>query len=204
MKVRRRLDRTTRGAALLKRKRESLVAELLRRARPAVVSREAIDEEARAAWRALWQALAAEGSEALMVAGWPERELHVDLETQDVRGLRIVALRQPPRVARSLAARGVLPAPGEAAGQQAARAFESLVERLVEAAPKEQAMRRLGQALARATRLVNTLERQVAVRLAADAAAIRRTLDEREREERGRTRRLIARRRGGATPAGGA
>ena len=56
-------------------------------------------------------------------------------------------------------------------------------------------MRRLGQALARTTRLVNTLEQRVATRLVADLSSIRQTLDEREREEHLRTKRLISRRR---------
>jgi vacuolar-type H+-ATPase subunit D/Vma8 len=59
-------------------------------------------------------------------------------------------------------------------------------------------MRRLGESLSRTTRLVNTLEQRVAVRLAADLAAIRRTLNEREREEHLRIKRLIARRHAAA------
>jgi vacuolar-type H+-ATPase subunit D/Vma8 len=100
-----------------------------------------------------------------------------------------------PHARRSGSGRAGLPAPGEAASQDAARRFESLVERLLEAAPQEHAMRRLGAALASTMRLVNTLEQSVAPRLDADLAAIRRALDEREREEHVRTRRLIARRR---------
>jgi vacuolar-type H+-ATPase subunit D/Vma8 len=56
-------------------------------------------------------------------------------------------------------------------------------------------MRRLGQALAQTTRLVNTLEQRVAVTLEAELAEIRRTLSEREREEHHRIKRLVARRR---------
>jgi vacuolar-type H+-ATPase subunit D/Vma8 len=96
-------------------------------------------------------------------------------------------------VVRSLAARGLCPGPGEAASHDAAREFELLVEQLLDAAPQEHAMRRLGQALAQTTRLVNTLEQRVAVRLAADLAGIRRTLAEREREEHQRIKRLAAR-----------
>jgi vacuolar-type H+-ATPase subunit D/Vma8 len=64
----------------------------------------------------------------------------------------------------------------------------------LDAAPQEHAMRRLGHALSRTTRLVNTLEQRIAVRLVADLVAIRRTLNEREREEHLRIKRLIARR----------
>jgi vacuolar-type H+-ATPase subunit D/Vma8 len=99
-----------------------------------------------------------------------------------------------PTLVRSLAARSVLPGPGEGATQDAAREFETLVEQLLDAAPQEHAMRRLGHALSRTTRLVNTLEQRIAVRLVADLVAIRRTLNEREREEHLRIKRLIARR----------
>lgn len=78
----------------------------------------------------------------------------------------------------------------------AAHDFEVLVEALLDAAPQEHVMRRLGQALARTTRLVNTLEQRVSVKMAKDLATIRRTLEEREREEHEhlRLKRLIARR----------
>jgi vacuolar-type H+-ATPase subunit D/Vma8 len=81
----------------------------------------------------------------------------------------------------------------------AAREFERLVEQVLDAAPQEHMMRRLGQALLRTTRLVNTLEQRVAVRLMTDLAEIRRTLSEREREEHLRIKRLIARRHAAAS-----
>lgn len=190
----RRLDQVQRGAALLKRKRQALIEELFARARTAVTSREAIDAQARRAWHSLWLALGATSGHGLTPMGWPTREIDVDLTAVEIWGLRAVELVNRPSLVRSLAARGVLPGPGEAASQDAARQFERLVEQLLDAAPREHMMRRLGQALSRTTRLVNTLERRVAVGLTADLAEIRRTLSEREREEHLRVKRLIARR----------
>lgn len=190
----RRLDQVRRGAALLKRKRQSLVAELFARARHAVTSREAIDAQARRAWRSVWQALASSGSSALTPLGWPTREVDVELRAVELWDIRAMELMSRPTLVRSLAARGVLPGPGEGGSQDAAREFETLLEQLLDAAPQEHAMRRLGHALSRTTRLVNTLEQRIAVRLAADLIEIRRTLSEREREEHLRIRRLIARR----------
>jgi vacuolar-type H+-ATPase subunit I/STV1 len=89
---------------------------------------------------------------------------------------------------------GVLPSPGDASGHDAAREFETLVEQVLTAAPQEHMMRRLGQALSHTTRLVNTLEQRVAVRLSEDLAEMRRTLAEREREEHLRIKRSIAQR----------
>lgn len=195
LRLRRRLGQVQKGTALLKRKRESLVDELFARARTVVTSREAIDSQARQAWHWLWTALSAHGSDALTPMGWPTREIDIDLSASELWGLKMVALARRPSLVRSIAARGVLTGSGEADSQEAARNFEVLVEQLLDAAPQEDMMRRLGQALARATRLVNTLEQRVTVRLMADLTGIRRTLDEREREEHLRIKRLIMRRR---------
>jgi vacuolar-type H+-ATPase subunit D/Vma8 len=190
----RRLDQVRRGAALLTRKRQSLVDELFARARTAVTSREAIDTQARRAWRSIWLALSSSGSDGLRPLGWPTREPDLELQAVELWGIKAVQLLKVPTLVRSLAARAVVPGPGEAAARDAAREFEALLEQLLDAAPREHAMRRLGHALSRTTRLVNTLEQRVAVNLAADLAAIRRTLSEREREEHLRIKRLIGRR----------
>jgi vacuolar-type H+-ATPase subunit D/Vma8 len=182
------------GAALLKRKRQSLVEELFARAKTAVTSRETIETQARRAWRTLWIALSSNGSQPLVPIGWPTRDIDVELRATELWGIRAAELTNRPVLVRSLAARAVCPGPGEFAGPDAARRFESLVELLIDAAPREHAMRRLGHALSHTTRLVNTLEQRVAVRLAAEVAEIRRTLSEREREEHHRIKRLVARR----------
>jgi V/A-type H+-transporting ATPase subunit D len=200
VRLRRRREQVAKGAALLRRKRESLVSELFSRARPAIDVRRGIDEQARAASRSLLAALSTQGREGLAALGWPNRELHVQLEPVDVWGLHVVDLAAPPTVVRSLAARATAPGPDDAAATQAANDFERLLELVLNAAPKEFLMRRLGHELARATRLVNTLEQRVAVGLDADLVHVRRTLEEREREEHLRLKHLIARRH---TTAGG-
>jgi vacuolar-type H+-ATPase subunit D/Vma8 len=132
------------------------------------------------------------------VHGWPTRTLRVDLEPVEVWGLHAVALTRPPQVVRSLSERGTAPEPGPVV---AARAFERLLELTLDAAPKEFLMRRLGHELSRATRLVNTLEQQVATDLRKQLGFIRRTLEEREREEHLRLKRLVA--RNSLSPRGG-
>jgi H(+)-transporting ATP synthase subunit D len=191
----RRLDQVRRGAELLKRKRQSLVEELFARARVAFSSREAIDAQSRRAWQSLSAALSSQGSDRLTPIGWPTREIEVDAAVVELWGMQVVELVNRPSVTRSLAARGMLPAAGESVVHETARQFETLIEQLLDAAPKEHVMRRIGEALSRTTRLVNTLEQRVAVQLVADLSRIRRTLNEREREEQLRTKRLVARRR---------
>jgi vacuolar-type H+-ATPase subunit D/Vma8 len=67
---------------------------------------------------------------------------------------------------------------------------------LLEAASRETQIRRLARALARTSRQVNTLEQRVGPALERQAAEIRRTLEEREREDHLRLRRLGRKKRG--------
>jgi V/A-type H+-transporting ATPase subunit D len=199
VQLRRRLDQVEKGAALLRKKRESLVAELFARARPALDTRRAIEDQARAAYATLLDGMAAEGSAESAPLGWPPREVRVQIEPRDVWGIRGIAMGARPPLQRSAAARGVALGPGDAPVAAAAEAFEGLLERLLEAAPEEVFLRRLGDALRRTTRLVNTLEQRVTAALARDVTAMRRTLDERDREEHVRRLRMSAARQGGTT-----
>lgn len=189
LRLQRSLAQATRGATLLRKRREALVRVLFEHARPAVDARRGIEERALAAYRALLEALAAEGLGALDALGRPAREVHVDLAVRDDGGVRAVELASRPPVVRSLAARGTAIGPGDAAAVVAAEQFERLVELLLDVAPEDALMRRLGQELSHLTRLVNTLEQRVAPGLARALADVRRTLEEREREEHYRLRR---------------
>lgn len=183
LQLKRRLDQVQRAASLLRRKRESLVTELLDRSKPAIDGRRAIDDQARAAWRSLLEALDGCGEAALVAAGWPTRPLHVELVPKTVWGLKLVELARPPQVVRGPAARATALGPQDAAAAQAASDLERLVEQVLEAAPRELLMRRLGDELARTSRLVNTLEQRVTGTVSEALRRGRRALEEREREE---------------------
>jgi V/A-type H+/Na+-transporting ATPase subunit D len=185
LRAQRRLQRLERGTSLLRRKREALVAELFSLARSALDTREQIETQARAAWPVYLDALAAEGAGALSGLAWPSRELPVRVRARVVWGVPVADLEAAGPIVRTLAARGLLPGPVPAA-VEAAEAFERLTDLLVRAAPREMLLRRLGEALAQTTRQVNRLERRVAPDLRREAARVRSTLDEREREEHSR------------------
>ncbi len=191
--LKKRLDQVQKAAGLLRRKRESLVNELFDRARPAIEDRRAIEVQARSAWRALLAASAASGESGLRAAGWPARPVHVELEPVGVWGMHLVELARPPQVVRGPAARASAVGPSEAPSAQAATEVERLIEQVIEAAPRELLMRRLGDELARTTRLVNTLEQRVTGTLSDLLERGRRALEEREREEGLRLKRVAKR-----------
>lgn len=188
--LQRRLDRVSRGAGLLRRKREALVVELFRLARPAASARVSIADRAAAAYATLLEALAREGYDGLRALGWPGRDIRVEIRTGQVWGMAVAEVLRWPPIRRTPQARGIPPASASGAAAVATTAFEELAELLLDAANREALLRRLGDALARTSRQVNTLERRLEPALRANLSAIQRTLDERERDEHLRLERL--------------
>jgi V/A-type H+-transporting ATPase subunit D len=190
-----RLQRVRRGRQLINRKREALIAELFRSARPALDARRQVEERASLAYRTLLDALASRGEASLRTYGWPSRDILVELEQRQIWGISIPELVAHSEVQRTLTSReSAAPSIGPAAAESALE-FERLVALLLESLPKEQAMRRLGAALHKATRQVNTLELRVEPSLSAELGGLRRMLEERERDERSRLRHVLRRRR---------
>ena len=181
LRARRRLERSVKGAALLRRKREQLVAELFRLARPAEDARLRIDAAAREAYPAVLEALAQEGLSGVQAAGRPARDYRVEMEPGSVWGVVVSRILSRPPVPRTLLARATAP-------------LERLTELLLEAAPQEMLLRRLGSALSQTSRQVQTLERRVAPPLTREIGRVRQVLEEREREERLRLRGLLRQR----------
>lgn len=194
LRARRQLERVEKGTSLLRRKREALVAELFRLARPAVDARAAIAERFRAAYPALLHALAAHGHAGLRALAWPTREIPVVIEPGQVWGIPISDIVERPPIRRTLEARGTAPGSAGPATVEAASHFEALADLLVDAAPRELRIRRLGEAVSQTSRQVNTLEQRVGPALQAQIGLVRRTLDEREREEHLRLKHVQRRR----------
>jgi len=184
------LARVERGIGLVRRKREALVAELFRRARPAAEAREAIADQAARAWPPLLLALTAHGADPLRTLSWTGRTVSAELRPVRVWGIAASELAAPVSVRRTLDARGVTAAGAGPAPLIAAEEFERFAELLLNVAAREQLLRRLAEAVAQSSRLLRTLETRIAPSLVAEIAGVRRTLDEREREEQHRLRRF--------------
>lgn len=194
VRARRRLERIRRGRDLLKRKRRALVSELFRIARPAADARARVSEQAARAYPALLEAHAARPDDDLEALGWPTRDLRVRLRPVEVWGISAAEIADRDQPGRTLEARGT---PASVAGPAAVRAaaeFESLTGLLLDAASREMLLRSLARALRRTTRQLNTLEQRVIPDLEAEIEEIERVLNEREREEHVRVRRLLRRR----------
>lgn len=194
LRARRLLGRVEQGAALLRRKREALVRALVPLARPAADARRTIAETAALAYRAELDALAVHGPGGVAAAGWPSRDLEVEVEVRRVWGVVVPVLRDLPVWERGLAARGTAPGATGPALFEAANRFESLASKLLDAVTREAHVHALGTALARTSRQLHTLEQRVVPELAARIAQVGGALDERDREDHTRLRNLRDRR----------
>jgi vacuolar-type H+-ATPase subunit D/Vma8 len=197
MRLTRRLEQVEKGAALLEKRRDALVMQLFARARPSIAARRGVEQQAESAYRALADALATSGRSDLSAWAWPSRDVRMQLRDPALPADTMAAQRfaSPPTLVRGMAARAMVPGQFDPAAEDAARAFERLLEIVLATAPEEFAIRQLGRALARTVRQVNVLEQHVAVDLARARVKMRRTLDERERAEAVRLRRIAARAR---------
>jgi H(+)-transporting ATP synthase subunit D len=192
LRGRRRLARLLEGTALLRRKREALVTELFRLARPALDARAAITRCSTTAYPALLRALAVRGATGLRASACPVKDMRLEIRPGQVWGIPVSDIVRRPPLVRGVMARATAPTAIGPAATAAAREFEILGDLLLEAAPREMLLQRLGVALAQTSRQVNTLERRIAPALRSRVAAIIRTLEEREREEHSRLRHIKA------------
>jgi len=190
--ARRRLAQVNRGAALVRRKRDALVRELFRLARPAADLRGEIDGQFSEAYESLLGAFARHGRTGLRALAWPSRPVAVQIVPGQVWGIPVTDIVGGVRIQRMIDARGMSPATAGLATVESARRFEALAERLLEVAAAEQRLRRIGEAVAEESRHLRTLEQRVAPSLTRQITALKRALQEREREEYLRLKHLQA------------
>ncbi len=173
----------TKGARLLRGKREVLAGEFFRLMREVVAGRDRLDAALREAARALTVAEALDGRAALeslaMVAG---REVPVEVRRRRVWGVPVPALAAP-RLRRPADARGASPLGASVAAVEAASRHEQAVEVLLEIASRELHLRRLGEEIQETSRRINALEQLLVPRLAGEARRIGQALEERARED---------------------
>lgn len=193
LRSRERLARVARGIDLLTRKRKALAAELFGVAAPAIAARARIGERAASAYPAMLAALAAEGGAELAALGWPSRQLEVEVRVRETWGVSTADVRRLVPIRRDLMRRGQHPGWTGRAAAAASGDFEDLLELVLDAASTELRLRRLAEALERTSRQVNTLERRVAPVLEREVRRVRGLLEEREREDHTRLKRLSGR-----------
>ncbi len=196
LEVRGRRDVAGKGARLLRAKREVLAGEIWRMMREVLDGRAKLDEALRAAVKALGLAKALDGQGALeSLADVAGRDIPVHVEVRRVWGVPTPSVSAPP-LARPPDARGTSPTSWGRAAVAAARHHEEAVEVLLRIASRELHLARLGEETQETSRRINALEQILLPALGAEAARIEAALDERDREDTVRLKRLRRKRAG--------
>ena len=171
-----------RGHRLLKLKQDALIVEFFRVLDRAKAVRSNIVDKYRVAEQRIAIARAIEGSIGVRSVALAETETPtLDLKTKNVMGI-IVPRIEAKSVRKTIAQRGYGIVGTSPRIDEAAEAYENLVEDVIVAAEIETTMRRLIEEIEKVKRRVNALEFRVIPELKATEAFIRQRLEEMERD----------------------
>ncbi len=194
LEVRGRRDIAGKGARLLRAKREVLAGEIWRMMKDVLEGRARLDASLREAVKALALAKALDGQGALeSLADVASRDVPVQVEVRRVWGVPTPSVTSPP-LQRAPDARGSAVPSWGPAGVEAARRHEEALDVLLRIASREIHLARLGEEIQETSRRINALEQLLLPSLAAEASRIEAALDERDREDAVRLKRLRSKR----------
>jgi V/A-type H+-transporting ATPase subunit D len=178
------------GVDLLKGKREALVREFISELKRFMTEREAMSRTLSAAVQSLMRCLALDGREAVAsVALAARRAVEVELEEKNIWGIR-VSQASSDYHARPAGGHRYSAIGASARIEDATERFEEALESLIKVAPLDRKMRRLAEEIRKTTRRVNALEQRLLPALQSEVDYIRAVLDQREREDIFRLKRL--------------
>ena len=171
-----------RGHRLLKLKRDALIVEFFRVLERAKKMRSNLVEKYRLAEHRIAIAEAVEGAIGVKSAAFALLETPtLELKTRNVMGI-VVPRIEAHKVKKNIQERGYGIIQTSARIDEAAEAYEDLVDDIVMAAEIETTMRRLIEEIEKVKRRVNALEYHVIPELKSTEAWIRQRLDEMERD----------------------
>jgi V/A-type H+/Na+-transporting ATPase subunit D len=185
-----RLDLATRGRVLLEQKRDQLMSEFRKAAifvLEEAVELDGISAEARRALALAEVALTPEYVRS--AAETARRDIHLTARPDVIAGVRIADIEFDP-VGRGRFARGLPAGGGSAHIDEAAAEYEAVIEQLLRVAAYEMRLRRLSEEIGTTNRRVNALATFVIPRLEQETRLIRSRLEERERQEIYRLKRI--------------
>lgn len=178
------------GADLLKGKREALVREFLTELRRFTAEREAMRKSIATAVQALMRALAVDGPQSVRSVAIATRSpVEIELAERNIWGTRVVDVVNGygghPAAERRFTAVAT-----SARIEDTTERFEEALKLIIRVAPLDRKMKRLAEEIRKTTRRVNALEQRLLPSLQEQVTYIRGVLDQREREDIFRLKRL--------------
>jgi V/A-type H+-transporting ATPase subunit D len=191
--LKRRIALSERGYKILKMKRDGLILEFFKILEQAKDSRGELLAKYRRAVETMAFANTIEGAIGVKSAAFSVKEVpQIDLKSKNIMGV-VVPEIESSKVKKSLVDRGYGVLGTTSAIDETALAFEELVEAIIESAEIETTMKRLLEEIESTKRRVNALEFKVIPELTEARDFIKMRLDEMEREELFRLKKIKAR-----------
>ncbi|MBI5044090.1 MAG: V-type ATP synthase subunit D [Nitrospirae bacterium] len=178
------------GLELLRSKRESLVKEFFAIMGSVVSARDRLRRDMQEAVNKLTVAIAMDGREKVASASFAaKRDILVDIVERNIWGTRFSEIEYK-EVARSPDARGYSLISTSTFLDDTASAFEKVIDLILKMVSEENRLKILGEEIKKVTRRINALNEVIVPELKKHVRYIRTTLEEREREDLFRLKRL--------------
>lgn len=191
------------GQRLLEEKRDALLREFYRQVQVIIAAHEDLDAAAGLARLALDEARVRLGPGSVAAAAVAASgEVAVEVESVSVMGVPVPVI-VPRDLVRPVTARGRAPEASGPALELAAQRFEEMLTIAIRLATIEVRVRRLAREIRRTSSRVNALRTRVVPGLESETRAIALVLEQREREDRFRLKRVKETRRRRPVGAGG-
>jgi V/A-type H+-transporting ATPase subunit D len=190
--LKKKIKLSERGYNILKMKRDGLILEFFKVLEEAKGSRDAIGDKYARAQAMIALANTVEGAIGVKAAAMSVREKpELTLKQKNIMGV-VVPEIEATKVKKDLAERGYGVLGTSAVIDETASAFEELVDEIIRAAEIETTMKRLLDEIESTKRRVNALEFKVIPELKEASAFIKMRLDEMERDELVRLKKIKA------------
>jgi len=174
---------TLHGRDLLKKKRDVLVKEFVQETRNLINSRKSLNMDLNKAISMLIIALSIDGQQKIRSTSFVcKRDLNLEVEKKNLWGVKIPQIKKIP-VKRKVNERGYSLISTSFRIDEVAASFEEVVEHVVNIAPLEVKLRKLGEEIQKTTRRVNAMEEVLIPSIVKDINFIKEVLTERERED---------------------
>jgi len=191
--IKRRIKLSERGYNILKMKRDGLILEFFKVLQQAKDTRGVVTERYTRAMEMIALAETVEGAIGVKAAAFSVADVpEISLKSKNIMGV-VVPEIEASSVRKSVLDRGYGVLGTSAVIDETAEAFEELLEAIIEAAEIETTMKRLLDEIESTKRRVNALEFKVIPELSEARNFIKMRLDEMEREELFRLKKIKAR-----------
>jgi len=182
------------GAQLLKNKKDALLSEFMKTIPELLKEKKKIDQDVERAIKTLLITLGIDGGEEVRSASFSsKKEYFVKVSEKKLWGVKFPEVEASNGV-KNIILRGFNPLSITSRIDDTAESFEKLIDDIVKGVPIEIKMKRIGEEIKKTTRRVNALEQKIIPEINEQINYIRRVLEDREREDKFRLKRLKAKR----------